>query len=181
MDKRQRMILTGEIGSGKTSFCQHLVKGARQAGLDLGGLISPGVFEEGTKKAILAVDLQLDRSRKLAILRGDQAGSLATKRWRFDPEVVAWGNRVLIKSVPCDLLVVDELGPLEFERGEGWVEGLRVLDEGEFDTALVVIRPSLVARAQQRWPGAEIIKLTGSGGEGTAAKAQAVLDRILSR
>jgi nucleoside-triphosphatase THEP1 len=27
---------------------------------------------------------------------------------------------MLKSATPCDLLVVDELGPLEFERREGW-------------------------------------------------------------
>ena len=37
-----------------------------------------------------------------------------------DAEVLAWGTRILQQATPCDLLVVDELGPLKFERGEGW-------------------------------------------------------------
>jgi len=48
-------------------------------------------------------------------------------------------------------LIVDELGPLEFEREEGWIAGVSAVDSGEYQAALVVIRPSLLMMASQRW------------------------------
>ena len=60
------------------------------------------------------------------------------------------------ESLPCDLLVVDELGPLEFERGRGWTAGLAAVDSGAYGAALVVVRSGLLERARTRWPGAEV-------------------------
>ena len=58
------------------------------------------------------------------------------------------GNRVIQSSIPCDLLVIDELGPLEFKLSLGWVSALEVIKTAQFRLALVVIRPELLESAQ---------------------------------
>ena len=57
-----------------------------------------------------------------------------------------WGNHVLSNSTPCDLLVVDELGPLEIDRGTGWQAGLAAVDSKEYAVAVVVVRAELLGR-----------------------------------
>jgi hypothetical protein len=99
--------------------------------------------------------------RRLAELKEtDTAGDrIQTKRWRFSPTVLEWCNQVLAAAVPCDLLVVDELGPLEFERNQGLLNGFRVVDSGMYRVSLTVVRPSLLSKARERWPGAEVVLL----------------------
>jgi hypothetical protein len=46
---------------------------------------------------------------------------------------------------------VDEIGPLEMTRGEGWVNALYALDSRQYRQALLVMRPKLLAMAQARW------------------------------
>jgi len=87
--------------------------------------------------------LTLDPNEKPAVVQG---------RFRFNPETLAWGNDALSRAVPCHLLVVDELGPLEFERGEGWQAAFDVLSGRDFTLALVVVRPELIVQAQIRLP-----------------------------
>ncbi len=50
----------------------------------------------------------------------------------FDPAVLAWGNQVLRDSIPTDLLIVDEIGPLEFNQAIGWVSAFDVLARSLF-------------------------------------------------
>ncbi len=52
---------------------------------------------------------------------------------------------MLESATPCDLLIVDELGPLEFERNEGWPAGLAAIDSAAYKVGVVVIRPELLA------------------------------------
>jgi nucleoside-triphosphatase THEP1 len=162
MNRTKRWIITGEIGAGKTTFCLQIVELAREADLVLGGLISPGVFVDGRKVGINVVDLKGQQTRCLANPRKEGISGPSTKGWSFVEESVAWGNRVLAQAVPCDVLVIDELGPLEFERGEGWVKGLTILDEGEFQVALVVVRPHLLDQALERWPSSKTVKISPS-------------------
>lgn len=154
-------IITGDRGAGKSTFCQHLVELAGAAGWQPGGLLSPAVVAGGQKTGIAAVDLRSGERRLLAVRReSDQStAELQTNRWRFDPAVMAWGNEVLQTAVPCDLLVVDELGPLELERGEGWLAGLAALDSGRYRAGVVVIRPELLAIARQSWPDAMVLSI----------------------
>lgn len=152
-------LLTGEIGSGKTSLCLEVIAAAREAGVQLGGLISPGVFQEGEKIAIDAIDLKSGERRRLADGPGGKSTAVTTRRWAFHPETVSWGNQVLQEAVPCQLLVIDELGPLEFTRGEGWVGGFRAVASADYQSALLVVRPSLLKEALNRWPEASIVNL----------------------
>ncbi len=96
---------------------------------------------------------------RLAELLRDQGSLISTQRWAFLLEAVEMGNQILMDAVPCDLLVIDELGPLEFDRGEGWVKGFESVSSGEYKAAIVVIRPSLLDKALMRWEVDRVINL----------------------
>jgi nucleoside-triphosphatase THEP1 len=66
----------------------------------------------------------------------------------------------LTRTTPCDLLVVDEIGPLELERRGGWENAFDVLRGRDFALALVVVRPELVIKAQLRLPDCATVVLT---------------------
>ena len=77
---------------------------------------------------------------------------VAVGDYRLDPEALAWGREIISRAVPCDLLVIDEVGPLEVEQGQGWAIALDVLRTGRFGLALVVVRPELINAVQIRLP-----------------------------
>jgi iron complex transport system ATP-binding protein len=153
----QLFLITGLSGVGKTTWCGELVTRAQARGLRVAGLWSPAVFQVGRKTGIDMVDLHTQERRRLANLRGKEATAVSTIQWAFDEEVIDWGDHALAHLPANDLLVIDELGPLEFLRGEGLLAGLRVLDAGAYRVAVVVIRPSLLPEAQVRWPHAQVI------------------------
>ncbi len=150
-------LVTGLPGTGKTTWCGELIELAQARGLRVAGLWSPAVFENGRKIGIELVNLADNKRWRLANLRGEEVTAVATIQWAFDPEVIALGDQSLQQLPPNDLLVIDELGPLEFMRGEGFTAGLDVLDAGDYRVAVVVIRPSLLPEAQARWPQAQVI------------------------
>jgi len=153
------VIISGDRGSGKTTFCAQVVEAARQSGWQVCGLITPACVENGDKTAIEVVDLQSGEHRLLAWRRQAQQEGIHTPHWTFDPTQLVLGDQILANSLPCDLFVVDELGPLEFLRGEGWLAGLAALDSGKFKLALVVIRPELLEAARSRWLEARVVFL----------------------
>ncbi len=163
------ILITGPIGAGKTAFCLAAVDWAHAHDWRVAGLVSPPVFENGVKIGIDAVDLRGGQRRRLARLRtGADDAAIATSGWSFDPEALQWGNEVLRDAPPCDLLVVDELGPLEFERGQGWTAGLSALDSRLYRLELATIRPELLAQARRRWSDAQVE---------VVASAESALDR----
>lgn len=157
MNKNSRiMIITGDIQIGKTTLCREVRQLAKQRGIDTAGLLSPAVFKGGRKVGIDVLNVQTGEKRRLAELRGEKSRELETRRWSFIQEAVDWGNKILQNSVPCSLLIVDELGPIELEEQQGWVQGVKAVDSREYQACLVVIRPHLVDTAQTRWPETEI-------------------------
>jgi nucleoside-triphosphatase THEP1 len=136
-------ILTGPFGSGKTTACRQLADLAQQRGLDCAGIVCPARFDGTDKVGIDLLNLRTGECHPLAEA-DNQPSELRTTLYRFDAEVMAWGATSLDMACPCDVLIVDEIGPLELERGQGWVNALDVLREGQFDLAVVVVRPSLV-------------------------------------
>lgn len=149
MTRRGLWFLSAPIGAGKTTFCGALVDAARAAGWRVGGLISPGIFEDGIKTGIAVENLRTGERRTLARLSPDPDHDLAVgHRWFFSSAVMAWAATEFDRQSADDLYVVDELGPLEIRRGLGWTAALTALQNNPYRHGLVVIRPDLVEEAQ---------------------------------
>jgi nucleoside-triphosphatase len=157
------IIISGAIGSGKSTLCSQLAAYFQGAGWQLSGLVSRGVFTDNQKKAIAAVNLNDGEARLLAVYRlqpiSDKDGDLPL-HWDFDPATLAWGNQVFQQTGLTDLLVVDELGPLEMKRNEGWTAAITAINERRFRLALLVLRPALLTQAVKQWPWAQVITIT---------------------
>ena len=166
------VIVSGASGQGKTRICQALVKLAKTQGLVVKGVFSPAVFTAGEKTAILVEDASSGEQRELARVRQESMqGDIQTRHWIFDPDSMAWGSQVLAEVVECDLLLVDELGPLEFLQHKGWVEGLHAVDRRQYRLGVVVIRPELLEQALTRWPEAAVFTVNpGRAIEGQAGE-----------
>jgi nucleoside-triphosphatase THEP1 len=123
------------------------------------GVLSPAVFENGIKTGIDILDIRSGISHRLANLRQNENVGIFTERWVFSQETLTWGNEVLAASTPCDLLIVDELGPIELESGGGWQNGILALSTGQYRAAVVVIRPELLDKAFKLWPTERLMNL----------------------
>lgn len=153
----QLTLITGPIGSGKSAWCAQFIEEARAERLEVGGVLSRPVFTEGRKVGIDLLDLITGEERRLANLRTAGSKGLVTKRWQFDPQTMTWANQVLRDLPPCDIVIIDELGPLEFARKEGLQEGMCIVDDKRFPELYVVVRPELLSQALQRWPWADVL------------------------
>jgi iron complex transport system ATP-binding protein len=158
----QLILVTGLSGAGKTTWCVRLARVAGEKGLTVSGILSPGIFKGNRKLGIGVRDLFDGEDRQLARLRENEEAELATPRWVFDPDALDWANLKLGSYPITDLLIIDELGPLEFLRGEGLTSGLARIDSGSYRVACVVIRSSLLPKALQRWPNALVVDGGGS-------------------
>ncbi|MCB9420029.1 MAG: DUF2478 domain-containing protein [Ardenticatenaceae bacterium] len=155
-------LITGDIGVGKTTWCQGWIDAARADGWRVGGLLSLPIMADGQKIAIDLVDLASGEQRRLAQLRRNEANpdAVTTGKWLFDTAVLTWGNEILRRVTAVDLLIIDELGPLELERGQGLQAAFELIAAGNYRMAGVVIRPSLIPLAQQRWPASQPVLIT---------------------
>jgi nucleoside-triphosphatase THEP1 len=152
-------FIIGPGGAGKTTCCAAAVRQARAAGLTVGGILSPGVFEGEQRTGIDLLNLGSGERRRLATRCCSKNDGIRVGRWSLHPASVDWGNCFLRELAICDLFVLDELGPLEFDQLGGFQAGMRLLDEGRYNAALVVVRPALLPAALSRWPDAHVFKL----------------------
>jgi nucleoside-triphosphatase THEP1 len=163
----QTILLTGRRGVGKTTVCQAVAELARRRGYRPGGVITPALYAcpadwelgmgnwELTKVGFQALDVGSGERWPLARtdpeIRGPRVGP-----YSFDPAALARALRVLGRAISagCDLLMVDEIGPLELEQGKGFAPILDLLPvEGPTHT-LIVVRLALLDPLLLRLRGA---------------------------
>ena len=175
----QIVILTGEPGTGKTTACRQLIERARDLGLDCAGILCPSRVIDEVKIGIDVVDVRTEERRRLAEV-DELPGAVRMGPYRFDEEAIAWGVASLGRACPCDLLIVDEIGPLEMDRGGGWANALDVLLTGDCRLAVAVVRPSLVGavRAAVNASGTAQIRAVVSAGTTVVAEILAMAQRL---
>lgn len=157
-------VLTGSRGSGKTTLCRRLAELKTAEGWRVTGLLSPARLEGKEKTGIEALNLRTGESRLLASRKAGELSGFRFGEWDFDPAVLAWGNQVLEDSIPTDLLIVDEIGPLEFNLATGWMMAFDVLAQNQYRAALVVVRPECQVEAQKRLGSIRIFDVDSRGG-----------------
>lgn len=154
------IFLTGERDSGKTLVCERVIDMLSGASNSITGIVSPGRYENGKKTGIFCINIANREKRLLAYLSPGWDSINPERDWQFSQEALIWGNKLLGRSVPTDLLVIDELGFLEFENNEGWTNGLGAIDSGKYQYALIVVRPTLIKKALDRFPDARFITIS---------------------
>lgn len=157
------ILVTGKSGAGKSTWCRTLVERALAVGITPSGLLSPAVFESGEKIAIDLIDLSQTTRKRMAIRPERQPAGFHSKgslNWMFNDQVLAWGNQVLQHLDKPDLLILDELGPLELLENDGLTVALKLVDDRQYRLACVVVRPSLLATALERWPWGTVLDIS---------------------
>lgn len=169
------VLLTGERGEGKTTLCAELAETARRRGYVVAGILSPGWWSDGRRAGYRVQDLLSGESRPLA-LRSAADGPIRQGEFVFDAAGLSFGRAALARGVAAgaDLLIVDEVGPLEL-RGEGWAPELDRLHAHPTSATLWVVRPELVEKVRQRWPGLAAAAVVRAGATSATELAGLVL------
>ena len=149
--KQRIYVISGERNIGKTLLCLAIKNKIMSGSGIVRGVISPGLYREDAKIGILVLDIASGEQRQLASYEPGWDTSHPERLWRFDDQVLAWGNQKILASVPTDILIIDEIGYLELENNEGWTSAMKVLDDGLFQKAIIVVRPELLEKVYQRW------------------------------
>ena len=154
------LVVTGPKNSGKTTFCRALARLARGTGVDVAGVLTEKRWEQVSPSApaprLLVADLRSGKTAALGEWRGD--------RWVLSGEGIEFGLAALRAALPCDLLVIDELGPLELKRGQGWSPAIPLLAQAGYRLAVVTVRRELVGLLESRLRAAEAASGPIAGG-----------------
>lgn len=154
------MLLTGESGAGKSTACARLVEMAFAKGMSVGGIVAPAVYDHA--RAEIGIEVVHARSAERRLLAtkpsrsdavsADGQASIAQGVYRFDESALGWSvTRVVQDLASClDLVVIDEIGPLELEQGLGYRPALDVLGSAVCAAVVLIVRPGLVGALEER-------------------------------
>lgn len=128
------IIITGEVGIGKSTVCRKILGLLRVVRHRPGGVIS---YRDGNGK-IIAEDVLTQTRMTLAGVNGDYQGP-QVGRYHFNPAGLAFGVDALNRGAGLPLFVVDEIGPLELS-GTGFTNAITLINCRESGSSLAVIR-----------------------------------------
>jgi nucleoside-triphosphatase len=151
MGSSMNVILTGPRQVGKTSVCQAVVEQVRGLGRLPKGVLSSAIEDRaGSKVGFEASDAATGERWLLAHTGLDLDGPTIGP-YRFDLAGLERAVGVLLLACDgADLVVVDEIGPLELVRGAGFAPVLDALPLRGPNHTLVVVRPSLLPEFRKR-------------------------------
>jgi nucleoside-triphosphatase THEP1 len=171
------ILLTGKGGCGKTTACWKALPGLRASGVKLAGFISPPLLDEGGKKTgIEMLNLATGEHHTFArVVPRDQNPDVGV--YRLEPDATDWARGVLASALlsDMDLLVIDEIGPLELHKGRGFAFALDPLaDPVRIPNAVVLVRLELVAELSERLGRPDMVQLLVTEENRSQAPAQLV-------
>jgi nucleoside-triphosphatase len=138
-----KVILTGSVHSGKTSLLKKIVHELEASGKNIDGFLSIAVRQNGEFKGY---DLYSIREKMtLPFLR-----KTGQKEWMrigpyfFLPDGLREANRIILNPGPKDVLIVDEIGPLELT-GQGlWPAFSQAIRDSRL-SILCVVRKTILS------------------------------------
>lgn len=132
------IVVTGQVGAGKSTVCRKVIDLYRQQGYECGGIIS----YKDTDNNIIAEDIRTGIKMILASRNTGYEG-LRTGAYYFNPEGLEFGKHLIEKEAGSYLLVVDEIGPLELARA-GFSNAITLMNGKKVGNSIVVIRRGLL-------------------------------------
>lgn len=134
-----RVILTGLSDSGKSTVCRRVIERANEAGMRVGGVLTEKTTS-GKERTLHVRDLNDNMVILLARTNWTQNGP-QHGAFTFSNEGIFLGIKAIGRGVSADLLIVDEIGPLEL-KGRGFFPILHLVRKAR--QCIIVIRPQIV-------------------------------------
>jgi nucleoside-triphosphatase THEP1 len=157
-----RLLVVGEPGSGKTSWCREYINRRRKSGSSVGGILSPAIEKQKQRVGSNALDLLTGQEIPFARLshhrsfkEGEKVGAYTVSR-----DGILFACRAIEQAVKsrCDLVVIDEVGPLELH-GKGLMPAVELALSSTVNV-LIVVRSSLREALQKHFSDYEFTVIT---------------------
>lgn len=159
---RRVILVTGGVGSGKTTLARALIRDERGDGRTVGGVISEKIpYRTGSdgrqtwcyEFVDVATGSRMRYAEPRAIRLPDRnaAEGRAGGRYIFSDRGFRFAEEVLDAARDRDVVVIDEVGPLELRGGGLWRSTLDLLENSRTDLILCV-RGRLVGPLSARLP-----------------------------
>jgi len=141
-------IITGKIGSGKTSLIQKLIQKFWLENIPVSGIYSARILENEKTTGYDIVNISTGKSVKFLRDHGDENQPQIGKFY-IDSEGIKIGNEILMNS-KSKLIIIDEIGKLELE-DRGWAPSLKQLVTGSKSHLLISVREEVINEVTEKF------------------------------
>ena len=145
------IIVTGDIGVGKTTVCRKLIDIIRNRGYTCGGILTYKAADED----IIIEDIQSGNREILASTDNVYQGP-RTARYFFNPRGIDFGIQSIYGGASTAVLIIDEIGPLEL-RGEGFAGIPEICKASKANSFILVIRKGLLPAFLPQLPATPLV------------------------
>jgi len=135
------IVVTGEPGTGKSTWLQELRQELDNRSIAVGGVITKREYESESTWKLVMTDIT-SGERKVAATMEPREQSIETEHYYFDQIALNWGSQRL-NAAAGDWLIVDEVGIFEFNK-QGFFPALQQLDEQFTGVLVLSLRKSLL-------------------------------------
>lgn len=122
---RNVVIITGDKGTGKTTFAKQMAESMKNKNIKISGVLSVGKFENNIKTQFELVDIQTNE--KILLASTQIKSDLRFGKFYFNKEAFRFGEKVINRDIKnYDYILIDEVGMLEIQNG-GWYQTIENL------------------------------------------------------
>lgn len=136
------VLITGTKGSGKTSLLSATAAEINKKGLSLKGVLQPATFKDSERCGYELLNLETGQKMELAS-KALQQNAATVGNYSFNPDAIEFGIQALSLKADVEVLIIDEIGPLEL-KGKAWDAALRAWLNEPLAVILISVRPSLL-------------------------------------
>jgi nucleoside-triphosphatase THEP1 len=145
------IIITGNIGQGKTTFIRQLCGKLVSQKIQITGFYSEGIQENDRRMGFDLVNITSGQ-RMVISRKSPRDGWIRYGHYYFDPLIFMKVGEIMLKQAKegVQLAVIDEIGPLELS-DSGWSSVIERICSDHNLPMIWVVRKSLVEKAARKW------------------------------
>lgn len=141
-------IITGKIGSGKTTLIQKLIQKFQVENIPVSGIYSARILENEKTTGYDLVNISTGETEKFLREHGDKNQQRIGKFY-IDSKGVNKGNQILMNS-QSKLIIIDEVGRLELE-DKGWAQSLNQIITDSKSHLLLSVREEVINEVTEKF------------------------------
>jgi nucleoside-triphosphatase THEP1 len=151
MKRSPVIIITGDIGQGKTTYIKKIVSNLQNHNTKIAGFLSVGIDANGERSGFRLHNIQTAEQVELCT-KVHHMNWLRYGSYYFNPAGIQKGKEILNKAnlEGIQLIVIDEIGPLEIN-DNGWSGSIDNLCQNTQTPQLWVVRKSLTDKIIKKW------------------------------
>lgn len=143
-ESKSLFVIVGDAEVGKTSWIEEVIELLKRNGKSVDGLISKKVVIAEEKWHHDLVRISAGEKHQLTTMDEIET-STSIGKFNFYEETIAWGNEQLVSINNSKIMIIDEIGLLEFDN-KGFLPGLNQLIKFHEGSLIITLRTSLQSR-----------------------------------